>query len=128
MHECTRLAVIALVSAMLVGAPSHVQAATGRTVSFTPVGKGGPIRLQVSLTGRRDPETRPLTFDGWVAPGQSISVYDGAACFWFRHTYGVLRKVNWSDWMSVCQPPSRFLPARDVRVYVPTDRPFNVQR
>ncbi|MBI5531677.1 MAG: hypothetical protein HY898_03105 [Deltaproteobacteria bacterium] len=127
MHACSRFAVIALASAMVFGAPSYLQAATGRTVYFTPVGKAGPIRLQVRLTTRRDPETRPLNFDGWVAPGQSIAVYDGTPCIWFRHTYGVLRRVNWSDWISVCQPPSAFLPARDVRVFVPTDRPYNVQ-
>jgi hypothetical protein len=122
----SRLAVLVLANAMLMGTPTHADAANGRTIYFTPVGNG-PIRMQINARTRRDPDSGPKTFDGWVSPGQAIAVHDDARCLWFRHTYGVLRRVNWSDWMSVCQPSSRFLPARDIRVFVPTDRPFNVQ-
>lgn len=131
MRWSTRLLPVLMGCLAFVTAPSPGEASGGRLVQFTAAGKSGdrPIRLQVMLYRRSGGDVIPsrMAFDGSIAPGQSAGVVDEHHCLEFRHTYGELRKVNWSDWIMQC-PRGRKHFRGDLWIQLPNDRPYNVQR
>jgi hypothetical protein len=87
-------------------------------------GEGPPIRVQVFQTPRADycPLSQRPLLDAMVEVGQTAAMTSATPCVCYRHTNGVLRRVDFGNAQTVCWP-RRFNDDPYLRIDIRADKP-----
>jgi hypothetical protein len=118
------LPVVAALLGIAASTDASAQPRTGLPVHVVVSGEGPPIRVQIFQTPSPticNLSARPL-LDAMVEVGQTASVVSSTPCVCYRHTNGVLRRVDFGNAQTVCWP-RRFNDDPYLRIDIRAERP-----